>query len=252
MKIQNHDFLLFAGPCSLESEEHIKTSFEFLAKLPLTAVRCSIFKARTSHKSFQGAGLKHLGLIKSLKESLNLKLVTEVTRPSQIESLVDIVDIFQVGARNMFNYELLKDLASCKQPILLKRSFAASIDEWISASQYLKSENVILCERGIRTFETKTRNTFDINAIAYLKQNESFPVIADPSHGTGIKNLVTPIALASIHAGADGLIIETHENPSKALSDAEQALSFKEFEDFVLKTLPEHLKLAGKTILTDF
>ena len=252
MNIGPQDFLLFSGPCSLESVDHIKSSFQALSQLPLTAVRCALFKSRTSPDSFQGLGTKHLNMVRGLKKDLGLRLITEVTYSSQIQTLEDTVDIFQIGTRNMFNYELLKDLNTCGKPVLLKRNFAATIDEWLSAAEYLKNcESVVLCERGIRTFETKTRNTLDIGAIAYLKKNTSYPVIADPSHGTGRRELVSQLALAALHGGGDGLMIEVHEKPEKALSDGFQSLNLEELKGFSLN-LSRHLDFLGKKILTQF
>ena len=177
-----------------------------------------------------------------------MPFISEITDPRQIADMMDFVDVFQVGSRNMHNYALLKELGQTDKPVLLKRGFAGTIKEWLLAADYVVkggNENVALCERGIRTFETATRNTFDINAIAYIKQNSSFPVIADTSHGTGETSLVTPVALASAAAGADGLLIETHPNPAEAQSDGFQALNFDQFED-LMTSLPKVLEAVGK------
>lgn len=180
-------------------------------------------------------------LLEKVKKRLNILTVTEITDPRQIESLEPLVDIYQVGTRNMFNYELLKELGGLSKPVLLKRAFSARIEEWLMATDYLVqngNDQVILCERGIRSFETKTRNTLDLNAVAFLKKESSFPVFVDPSHGTGLSALVPAMSLAAVSSGADGLLIEVHPNPAKALSDGQQALSFPEFEKLISKLKP--------------
>jgi len=237
-KINSSSFHVWAGPCAVETKEQFSKTAEFVKKQGASAVRAGIFKLRSSPKSFQGLGVAGLPLLEKVKNQLNILTVTEVTDPRQIESLEPLVDICQVGTRNMFNYELLKELGGVSKPVLLKRAFSARIEEWLMAADYLVqngNDQVILCERGIRSFETKTRNTLDLNAVAFLKKESSFPVFVDPSHGTGLSALVPAMSLAAVSAGADGLLIEVHPNPAKALSDGQQALSFPEFEKLISK-----------------
>ncbi|MEO0335680.1 MAG: N-acetylneuraminate synthase family protein, partial [Pseudomonadota bacterium] len=202
----------------------------------------------TSPESFQGLGSNAYGLVKQITDEIGMPFISEVTDPRQIADMMNYVDVFQVGSRNMHNYALLKELGTTDKPVLLKRGFAGSIKEWILAAEYVTkggNDQVVLCERGIRTFETATRNTFDINAVAYIKQNTSFPVIADTSHGTGDTPLVTPVALAAAAAGADGLLIETHPNPAEAQSDGFQALNFDQFRS-LMESLPKVLDAVGR------
>ena len=232
------NFSIIAGPCSIESKDHFLTTAVAVKQAGATLLRGGMFKMRTNPNTFQGLGSEAFDLVKGIKEESGLSFISEVTDPRQISDLMTIVDAFQVGSRNMYNYTLLSELGRSQKPVLLKRGFSGLIDEWLNAAEYITKEdnpNVILCERGIRSFETKTRNTFDINAIAYLKQNCSYPIIADPSHGTGVRELVTPISLAAAAAGADGLMIEVHPSPENALSDGFQTLSFEEFEALMLK-----------------
>ena len=187
---------------------------------------------RTSHQSFQGLGPEAVGFIREVLEHTGLQLVSEITDPRQVELLDPLVGMYQVGARNMFNYALLKELGQTRKPVLLKRGFSALVDEWVKAAEYVAvggNENIILCERGIRTFETSTRNTFDLNAVLVAKSRTSFPVIVDPSHAVGIREFVPKLALAAAVAGADGLIVEVHPRPAEALSDGFQALTLEDF-----------------------
>jgi 3-deoxy-7-phosphoheptulonate synthase len=225
---------VIAGPCSIESREHLLETARGVKAAGATFLRGGIYKMRTSPTSFQGMGETALSFIGEIKREVDMPLVSEVTDPRQISDIAGAVEMFQVGSRNMYNYELLKELGALKKPVLLKRAFAATVDEWIKAADYVikgGNEDVILCERGIRTFEPTTRNTLDLNSVAYLKAHTSFPVIVDPSHGTGRPELIKPMTLAAIAAGADGVIVEVHPRPSEALSDAHQALSFEQFAD---------------------
>jgi len=234
------DFLLMAGPCSIESFEQLACVAEVIKKEGACVLRGGVFKLRTSHESFQGKGKEAFKWVKAIKEKTGLPFISELTDPRQIEDFLEFVDIFQVGTRNMYNYEMLKELGGVKKPVLLKRGFCSHVKEWIAAASYITehgNENVILCERGIRTFETTTRNTLDLNSVSFVKKNYSFPVMVDPSHGTGRSYLVRPMSLASVASGADGLILEVHPKPQKALSDGEQSLNFDEF-----KTLTKDLK----------
>jgi 3-deoxy-7-phosphoheptulonate synthase len=227
------DFSVIAGPCSIESPSQFSETAEFVTSHGAAFLRGGIWKLRTSAESFQGLGASAFGFIKEISQKVNLPLCSEVTDIRQIELVDDLVGVYQVGSRNMHNYELLKELGKTKKPIVLKRGFAALVDEWIKAADYIVrggNDQVILCERGIRTFETATRNTLDLNSVVYLKKHTNFPVIVDPSHAVGIRALVPPLAYAAAAAGADGIIVEVHPRPQEALSDGPQALTFDDFE----------------------
>ena len=223
---------LIAGPCSIESREHMKENALGVKAAGATLLRGGIYKMRTSPTSFQGVGDSGFAYVNEVKREVGMPLVSEVTDPRQVAAMSEAVDVFQVGSRNMYNYELLKELGQLRKPVLLKRAFAATVDEWIKAADYVLkggNQDVLLCERGIRTFEPTTRNTLDLNSVAYLKAHTSFPVVVDPSHGTGRPELILPMSLAAVGAGADALIIEVHPRPREALSDADQALDFAQF-----------------------
>lgn len=225
-------FSIIAGPCSIESQQQMSTVLTSLVSSNSSALRGGIFKMRTSCEAFQGFRQACLPWIKAVKKQKPVSLVSEITDPRQIALLDTEVDVFQVGSRNMYNYELLKELSLVDKPIILKRGFSATVTEWIKSAEYLQSSgksNIILCERGIRTFETSTRNTVDLNSVAYLKANTDFTVFVDPSHGTGVRHLVKPISLAAVAAGADGLLIEVHPEPEQALSDGQQSLNCPDF-----------------------
>lgn len=229
-------FTVIAGPCSVESREQFFQTSSFVKSKGAQALRGGLFKLRTDPSTFQGLGVNAYQLAKEVKSELGLPFISEITDPRQMSDLDDVVDAYQVGSRNMHNYSLLKELGMSNKPVLLKRGLAALFKEWILAAEHIvKSGNdqIILCERGIRTFETSTRNTLDLNSVALAKQETHFPVLADPSHGTGMASLVTPMALASAAAGADGLLIEVHPDPSKALSDGFQSLNFEQFENLM-------------------
>ena len=233
IQIGGPQFTVIAGPCSIESENQLMTTAQSVKKSGASILRGGIWKMRTSAKAFQGLGADAFDIINKVKASTGLGLISEVTDIRQIEEIAGIVDAYQVGARNMHNYSLLKELGRQSKPVLLKRGFSAYIDEWIKAADYVfagGNQNVILCERGIRTFETATRNTLDLNAVVYAKKHTQLPVIVDPSHAVGIAELVPQICYAAAAAGADGLIIETHPNPAEALSDGQQALTLENFD----------------------
>ncbi len=226
------EFTVIAGPCSVESQEQFSSTGLAVKKSGASLLRGGIFKLRTRPESFQGLGSSAFSMAKEIKSQLGMGFISEVTDPRQIGDLDDVVDAFQVGSRNMHNYELLKELGKTDKPIVLKRGLSGLIKEWLHAAEYILSqgnEQIVLCERGIRTFETATRNTFDLNAVAYIKENTPFPIIADPSHATGKSSFVTPLSLAAAAAGADGLMIEVHPNPADAKSDGPQSLNFNEF-----------------------
>jgi 3-deoxy-7-phosphoheptulonate synthase len=223
---------VIAGPCSIESEEQLFTIAKSVKDAGAKALRGGAFKPRTSPYSFQGMGIEGLQLLKAASKEYNLPTVSEIMRENQLDSLVEYVDILQVGARNMQNFPLLKELGKTNKPILLKRGLAARIEELLMAAEYIMSGGnykVILCERGIRTFEDYTRNTLDISAIPVVKKLSHLPIIADPSHGTGLRNKVAPMARAAVAAGADGLTIEVHHDPDHALSDGPQSLYPQQF-----------------------
>ena len=249
-EIGGRTFTIFAGPCAVESEENFKTIGDFVKKQGAHGLRGGIYKLRTSPESFQGLGEEALPLVKKIKSELGLLFISEITDPRQREALEDVVDIFQVGTRNMFNYELLKELGKSTKAILLKRNFSARIREWLLAAEYLikyGNDRVILCERGIRTFETEMRNTLDFNAVAYIKEKTPFPVIVDPSHGSGARFLVSPLAHGAVAVGADGLLVEVHSQPEEALSDGNQSLKLEDFSK-LMETLKKILPVFNREL----
>jgi len=227
IKIGGDNVVMMAGPCSVESKEHIMVMAEIVSKAGAKILRGGAYKPRTSPYSFQGLEEKGLIYMRDAADVYDLAVVTEIMDPNLIPLMTDYADIFQVGARNMQNYSLLKELGKTKTPVLLKRGLAATIEEWLMSAEYIMAggnPNVLLCERGIRTFEGYTRNTFDISAIPVVESLSHLPIIADPSHATGRRDKVSPVARASIAAGADGLLIEVHSDPENALSDGAQSL----------------------------
>ena len=248
-KIGAKDFQVIAGPCSVESEEQIIEVAKRVKAAGATMLRGGAFKPRTSPYSFQGLRAEGIEYLLEAKKATGLPIVTEIMSLAHLDLFCD-VDVIQVGARNMQNFELLKALGHCDKPILLKRGLANTIEELLMSAEYIMAggnSNVILCERGIRTFETMTRNTLDISAVPVLKKVSHLPVVVDPSHGTGVVWLVEPMAKAAIAAGADGLIIEAHNNPSKALSDGAQSLNLDQFDD-VMKTIKRQIEFEGKSL----
>lgn len=239
--IGGREFVVIAGPCAIESEAQLLNTARAVADHGASLLRGGLFKLRTDPRSFQGLGLVGIDIAKAVRAATGLGLCAEITDPRHIEPLSDVVDIFQVGARNMHNYALLKELGQQSRPVLLKRGLSALIDEWLLAAEYLKSggnSRIILCERGIRTFERRTRNTLDLSAVAYVKRHTSFPVLVDPSHGTGVPELMAPLCRAAAAVGADGLLIEVHIDPETARSDGEQALSAAGFAQAMAELRP--------------
>ena len=229
---------IMAGPCSIESEEQVSKIVGHLVKNNISIMRGGVFKPRSSPYAFRGLGIDGLKMLYEQCKPNNIKIVTEVMQVSQIHEMIDYVDVFQVGARNSQNYNLLDALGEVDKPVLIKRGVSGTIEELLHSAEYIFSkgnERLMLCERGIRTFENIYRNTFDINAIQVLKDKSHLPVIADPSHGIGIREYVPKIALASLFAGADGVIYEVHEKPEEALSDGQQTLNFMESELLIRK-----------------
>ena len=237
LKIGGKNFVVMAGPCSVESEEQICTVAKRVKAAGATVLRGGAFKPRTSPYAFQGMGAEGISLLLKAKQLTGLPIVSEIMDISKLDLFAD-VDIIQVGARNMQNFELLKELGHCDKPILLKRGLSNTLQELLMSAEYIMAggnERVILCERGIRTFETYTRNTLDISAIPALKELTHLPVIVDPSHASGISRLVPPLAMAATAAGADGLIVEVHNDPAKALCDGPQSLTPDEFDSLMGK-----------------
>ena len=233
--------VIMSGPCAVESREQLMETAFAVKKAGAQILRGGAYKPRTSPYAFQGLEEEGLRYMKEAREATGLSVVCEVTSLHAIESAVKYVDILQIGARNMQNFYLLKEAGKTGLPVLLKRGLAATIDEWLNAAEYIMSEgnpNVILCERGIRTFETATRNTLDISAVPVIKERSHLPIIVDPSHASGIRSLVKPLAMAAVAAGADGLMIETHPNPSLALSDGPQSLTFPQFGELCRELQP--------------
>ncbi len=236
--IGGNEINIIAGPCSVESEEQIFKVAEYLHGMGVKFIRGGAYKPRTSPYRFQGLGKEGLQLIRKAADAYGLRVVTEVIDSSLIAEVSEYADILQVGSRNMQNYYFLKQLGKIDKPVLLKRGMYSKISEWLMAAEYILSsgnEKVILCERGIRTFDTTVRNTMDVAAIPLIKELSHLPVFADPSHGTGRRDLVTPMALASVAAGADGIMVEIHPDPDKALSDGMQSLYLEQFKDLVNK-----------------
>ena len=239
--IGGDEFVIMSGPCSVESEEQILQTAHAIKKAGAQILRGGAYKPRTSPYAFQGLEERGLQLMKEAKDATGLSIVCEVTSLEAIESAVKYVDMLQIGTRNMQNFYLLKEAGKTGLPILLKRGMAATIDEWLNAAEYIMAEgnpNVVLCERGIRTFETATRNTLDLSAIPVIKQKSHLPIIVDPSHATGVRDYVAPLSKASLAAGADGLMIETHPDPKTALSDGPQSLTFDQFEELCNELRP--------------
>ena len=236
-KIGGKHFQIIAGPCSVESEKQVTAIAKAVRESGATILRGGAFKPRTSPYAFQGLGLDGLKILLKVKEETGMPIVTELMNEKYLDEFAD-VDIIQIGARNMQNFDLLKTVGKTKKPILLKRGLANTIQEWLMSAEYIMSEgnpNVILCERGIRTFEPYTRNTLDLSAIPLLRDLTHLPVIVDPSHASGIAKLVAPMSLAAVGAGTDGLIIEVHNDPPHALCDGAQSLRPEQFEDLVKK-----------------
>jgi 3-deoxy-7-phosphoheptulonate synthase len=236
LQIGGPEVVVMAGPCSVESREQIFTVGEQVSKAGARVLRGGAFKPRSSPYSFQGLGLEALKLLRQAGDRFGMLVISEVMEISQIEMMLPYVDILQVGARNMQNFNLLRELGKIKRPVLLKRGIAATLEELLLSAEYIMAGGnyeVILCERGIRTFETYTRNTLDISAIPIIKQLSHLPMTSDPSHGTGRRDKVAAMARASVAAGADALLIEVHHDPDKALSDGAQSLYPDQFRDLM-------------------
>lgn len=248
--IGGEEIVVIAGPCAIESEEVLKETAFKVRALGATILRGGAFKPRTSPYSFQGLGVKGLEILAKVGESLNMPIITEVMDTEEVSLVADYADVLQIGARNMHNFSLLKKLGQLNKPVVLKRGLAATIEEWLYAAEYILAggnSQVILCERGIRTAETWTRNTLDLAAVALVKEVSHLPVLVDPSHATGVRSLVTPMAKAAISAGADGLMIEVHPEPEKAWSDGEQSLTPNDF-NLLINEIKSVVRAAGRSL----
>jgi 3-deoxy-7-phosphoheptulonate synthase len=234
--IGDTELVVMAGPCAIEDEDQLLQAAVAVKIAGAKILRAGAFKPRTSPYSFQGLEIKGLQFLKEVREKTGLLIVTEVMDQFTVDEVAECADIVQVGARNMQNYYLLRELGRIRKPVLLKRGLSATIEEWLMAAEYILSGgnyDVILCERGIRTFEPYTRNTLDLSAVPLIKQLSHLPIIVDPSHGTGLASLVPPMSRAALAAGADGLMIEVHPNPQEALSDGPQSLTPSQFQDLI-------------------
>ncbi|MFN3727868.1 MAG: 3-deoxy-7-phosphoheptulonate synthase [Allosphingosinicella sp.] len=241
LAIGGGEFAVIAGPCSVETPEQMLASGRAAKEAGAGALRAGAFKPRTSPYEFRGHGAEGLRILRSVGDELGLPVVTEVMDAADVELVAESADALQIGARNMQNYTLLSAVGRIRKPVLLKRGMSARLDELLLAAEYLLAggnDQVILVERGIRTFETATRNTLDLNAIPYIKQRSHLPVLVDPSHGTGVRDLVIPMALAAAACGADGLLVEVHVNPAVALSDGPQSLYPDQFAELMRRLRP--------------
>jgi 3-deoxy-7-phosphoheptulonate synthase len=244
------EFVVMAGPCSVESRQQLLRTAESVAAAGASWLRGGAFKPRSSPYAFQGLGAAGLDLLAQARRRTGLPVITEVMEPGQVERVADQADILQIGARNMQNFPLLREVGRSGRPAMLKRGLSATIEEWLLAAEYIVAEGnarVILCERGIRTFETATRNTLDLSAVPVIKRLSHLPIFVDPSHGTGHRDLVEPMALAAAAAGADGLIIEVHPEPDTALSDGPQSLTLDGFAR-LMRSLEQVLAARGRRL----
>ncbi|MBO4401825.1 MAG: 3-deoxy-7-phosphoheptulonate synthase [Selenomonadaceae bacterium] len=250
VEIGGKEIVVMAGPCAVESLEQVREAARAVKEAGAKILRGGAFKPRTSPYDFQGLGEEGLKILRDAADEFGLKVVTEVVDREDIPMIEEYADILQVGARNMQNFQMLKALGSAKKPVMLKRGLSATISEWLNAAEYIMTggnENVMFCERGIRTYETFTRNTMDLSAIAAIKELSHLPIVADPSHGTGRRPMVAPMARASIAVGADALMIEVHPNPERAWSDGNQSLTPAQFKD-LMANLGDIAKAVGRTI----
>ena len=233
IRVSRNDISIMAGPCSIENEEQIRKTVEHLKKNGVKIMRGGVFKPRSSPYSFRGVGIDGLKVFSAICKENGMKIISEVMQVSQIAEMYDYIDIYQVGARNVQNFNLLDELGKVDKAVMIKRGFSTTLDELLYAAEYVFSngnEKIILCERGVRSFEKSYRNMLDMNAIPYLKVHTHLPVVVDPSHGVGIRMFVEDMALTGVMAGADGIIVEIHETPEKAISDGQQTLNFEEAE----------------------
>jgi 3-deoxy-7-phosphoheptulonate synthase len=250
IQVGGNEIVIIAGPCAVESQDQLFQTARSVRKSGASILRGGAFKPRSSPYSFQGMGEEGLKLLSLISKENGIPVVTEVMDTRQMELVASYADMIQIGSRNMQNYPLLKEAGLCKKPILLKRGMMATVDEFLLAAEYILStgnDQIVLCERGIRTFETSTRNTLDLSAVPMLKHMSHLPVIVDPSHGTGVRWMVPPMAKAAVAVGADGLIMEVHYNPEKALCDGYQSLSLDEF-DLLMDDMMKIARAIGREI----
>lgn len=248
VKIGGKGLAIMAGPCSIESEEQIESTVQHLLKNNIKIMRGGVYKPRSSPYAFRGLGMDGLKLFYKHCSENGIKVITEVMQPSQVEEMVDYVDVFQVGARNSQNFNLLDILGKVDKPVMIKRGMSGTIEELLASAEYVFSngnEKILLCERGIRTYEKAYRNTLDLNAIPILKEKSHLPVIVDPSHGIGLRQHVAKMALAGVVVGADGVIVEVHEQPEQAFSDGQQTLSYQQAEGLYKKLLETKQLIIG-------
>ncbi|MBZ6006171.1 MULTISPECIES: 3-deoxy-7-phosphoheptulonate synthase [Paraclostridium] len=231
-----NDKIIMAGPCAIESYEQLLETAKFIKSNGANMLRGGAFKPRTSPKSFQGLKEEGLEILKAVKKETNLPVITELMDARDLDKLYEVADVIQIGSRNMQNFTLLSEVGKQDKPVMLKRGISSTITEWIGAAEYIAiggNNKIIMCERGIRTYNDYTRNTLDIAAVPIIKKETNLPVIVDPSHATGVRYLVKPMSIASLAAGADGIMVEVHPNPDEALSDGPQSLRFEEFKDLM-------------------
>lgn len=234
--IAKEDKIIIAGPCAIESYDQLLKTAQFVKSKGANVLRGGAYKPRTSPNSFQGLKEEGLEILKAVKKETGMAVITELMDIRELDKVYEVTDIIQIGSRNMQNFNLLTEVGKQDKPVMLKRGFCATINEWIGASEYIIKEGnnkVIMCERGIRTFETYTRNTLDLVAVPIIQKETGLPVVVDPSHGTGVRYLVKPMSIGAFSVGADGIMVEVHPNPSEALCDGEQSLHFNEFEDLM-------------------
>lgn len=251
-EIGGEEIIVIAGPCSVESEEQTLETARAVKAAGAKVLRGGAYKPRTSPYEFRGLGQKGLEILATAREETGLAIITEVMTPSDVEQVFEYTDIFQIGARNCQNYFLLEEVGRTGKPVMLKRGMSMLIEEWLLAAEYVLAQNnpnVIFCERGIRTFENQTRNTFDIAAVPVVQRLSHLPIFVDPSHAAGKRPFVGPLALAGVAAGADGLMIEVHPNPDRALSDGQQSLTFDEFE-YLMPRLATVARAVDRTVRT--
>ncbi|MCW9029321.1 MAG: 3-deoxy-7-phosphoheptulonate synthase [Kangiella sp.] len=248
--VGSEQFTIMAGPCAIESEDQLLETARYVKQAGATVLRGGAFKPRTSPYSFQGLGVEGLKIMHQVGKETGLDTITELMDVNDLDDVARYISAIQIGARNMQNYTLLKAVGETQKPVLLKRGLSATIEELLLAAEYIVASgnpNVMICERGIRTFETATRNTLDLNAVAFIKERSHLPVIVDPSHGTGVRTLVAPMAKAAVACGADGVIIECHRSPKESVSDAAQALSPQDFHTLMQQLAP-FVTASGRTL----
>lgn len=255
IKIGGGSFVVMAGPCAVESREQVIEIAKYVKAGGAQFLRGGAYKPRTSPYSFQGLEEEGLKYLAEAREITGLKVTTEVTEVEAVDTVAHYADVLQVGARNMQNFRLLKEVGRCNKPVMLKRGLSATIDEWLNAAEYIMNEgnpNVILCERGIRSYEPYTRNTLDLSAVPAIKHLSHLPIIVDPSHGTGKWRMIKPMSFAAVAAGADGIIIETHYNPAKALSDGPQSLTKENYDEVMRGVYKIHDFMKAENLFTKY